>query len=92
MIALNMQTAIDPEKIRELTGELVSREFSSISGFVICTLSYGFNSSETGLIHPVCLPTTEYGCPEWIHKACVDIGTKWCEFGNKVLTLSTFDY
>ena len=82
MLALNMQTTIDPEKISELTAELLMREFSSISGFIICTPTWGMYRQETGQLHPVCLPTTEYGCSDHVRQTCNGIGQKWCDFVN----------
>jgi hypothetical protein len=82
MIALNMRTTIDPEKIRELTAELLMREFSSISGFIICTPTWGLHNPNTGQLHPVCLPTTEHGYPECVRQLCNKIGQQWCDFIN----------
>jgi hypothetical protein len=82
VIALNMKTLIDPEKIRELVANLVSREFSSIAGFIICTPTWGKLDRETGRLQSMCLPTTEYGCSEDIRLSCNEIGQEWCKFIN----------
>lgn len=82
LIALNIRTSIDPEKFRELTGDILSREFSSINGFIICTPTWGAYNPITGSEHPLCLPTTPFGAPNYIRQACLDIGEKWTKFGN----------
>ena len=80
ILALNMKTTIDPEKIRELVANLVSQEFLSISGFIICTPGWGLLNKKTGKLHPICLPTTKFGCSEDIRLACNDLGLEWCKF------------
>ncbi len=83
LLALNFRNSIDPETFRKLAGDLLSREFSSIDGFIICTPTWGAYDKATGLEHPLCLPTTPYGGSEYARQACIYIGQKWVDFGNK---------
>lgn len=82
LIALNMERIIDPEVIRSLAGEILSREFSAINGFIICTPGYGLYNPVTRMAHSLCLPTTPYEGPEEIRSMCNKIGQAWIEFSN----------
>lgn len=80
LLALNMKTAISPLIVRNLVHDLLSAEFRSISGVMICnpkvlveiegTPSYLF-------VH-----TSDGNAPELVLEEIERIGDKWCEFSS----------
>lgn len=80
MIALNMPSTINPEYISDIVSKILNEEFSSISGYIICTPTYFGHSSETGLFHPVCIPNVKLNSANFIQHNCYYIAEMWCKF------------
>jgi hypothetical protein len=75
IIALNMETSIDLEVVFALSGELLSREFASIEGFLVCDPRLAVLGSDVSCIHGAKQTSTEF-----FHSFCNDLGDYFSKF------------
>ncbi len=80
IFALNMTTAINPFVIRDLIHKLVSREFRSISGVMICTPKVAIPVE--GEPSRLFLHTHDADAPSSVLEEIYRIGDEWCAFAN----------
>ncbi len=78
MLAINLQTTINPQVIQGLTIKLLEKEFSSISGVIFCTPKFGLIID--GYFQPVCLHCNDHDLPKHIQEEVFYISKKWCDF------------
>lgn len=78
MLALNMPSTIDPSFIRALVHRILTKEFTSISGVILCTPKVGMIVD--GKFLPVCLHTHDSGIPESVYEEMISIVNGWADF------------
>jgi len=79
-LAMNKFQSISPELVRQTVDDLLSREFSSISGYTICTPTWGVRIPNSDSAHPMCLPSVPHGSPEQVREYWYAVGQAWCDF------------
>jgi len=82
MLAANAFRSLRPDWLSRMIGELLSEEFSSIDGYILCTPGWGLVPEGADQKSPICMPNVPYGCPATVKEKCFSIGEAWCRFSD----------
>jgi len=78
VLAINMETSIDPTFIQQLTFNMLKKEFTSIDGVVFCTPKTGINRGDG--IQPICLHCNDSHLTGEEFLEFKKIISGWCDF------------
>jgi hypothetical protein len=81
-IALNGFTSLHPDLVVRMLNELLEREFSSITGYALCTPIWGFVAPHEKPVERYCHGSVMYGTPETIQTLWYAVVRQWCSFAT----------
>ena len=79
ILAINMESSIDPSIIQRMTIKILKKEFKSVNGVIFCTPKVGL-VLENGFFQPLCLHCQDANLPKQAEKELMFLVDSWCDF------------